>query len=67
MTDKVIKALRTCDAKRGYATKEKADNAASAIGKAYGKTLRSYECEMCGQWHLTKKAKAKPRDADGSA
>lgn len=57
MTDKTTKALRTCDAKRGYITKEKAENAANAIGRTYGKTLHVYECDMCGQWHLTKKAR----------
>ncbi len=53
----VLKQLRTCDAKKAFATEEKAKNAAEALRRTLGKRLRAYECEMCGLWHLTKKAK----------
>lgn len=43
---------RSCERKKAYPTRQAAVEAAAGCMRR-ARLLRAYECELCGQWHLT--------------
>lgn len=48
-------AYRQCAKKTGYSSQRHAEMIARNVEKERGDKLRVYHCEICGQYHLTKR------------
>lgn len=53
LDEKRAQAARSCGRKRQYQTQALALGVAAKSQKANGITLTTYECQVCGLWHLT--------------
>jgi hypothetical protein len=46
---------RQCLSKQSYASRKLARLAAKAKNAKYLSTLTAYRCQVCGEWHLTRR------------